>query len=80
MRVIRGINGALVSFIGAVLTVVLESAGYVDIMGKRFYFLSVAITANVTTTTAPIGAVGFTTHATGRTSAFYSDGTKWQTL
>lgn len=46
----------------------------------RFYYLTTAITANSTTTTAPAGSKGFTTNATGRASAFVSDGTKWQFL
>lgn len=40
--------------------------------------LATAITANVTTTTAPAGSIGFTSHATGRGKIFYSDGSKWQ--
>ena len=79
-RVIRGINNALVRFIGAVLTVTLEAAGYIDINGKRIYVLSTAITANVTNTAAPAGSFGVTTHATGQNSIFRSDGSKWQAL
>lgn len=37
-----------------------------------------AITANVTTTTAPAGSIGFTSSATGNTRTFKSDGSKWQ--
>lgn len=43
-----------------------------------YYFLSTAITANSTTTTAPVGSIGVTSHATGNTKIFISDGTKWQ--
>jgi hypothetical protein len=43
-----------------------------------FYLLSTAITADTTTTTAPVGSFGVTAHATGRGKLFYSDGTKWQ--
>jgi hypothetical protein len=46
--------------------------------GVRLYPLSDAVTANVTTTTAPAGSIGFTSHATGRGITFYSDGSKWQ--
>ena len=42
------------------------------------YILSTAITANTTTTTAPVGSLGITTNATGRGKLFYADGTKWQ--
>ena len=40
--------------------------------------LATAISANSTTTSAPAGSLGFTTHATGNTKWFMSDGTKWQ--
>ena len=40
--------------------------------------LATAITANTTATTAPAGSLGFTTHATGNTKWFMSDGSKWQ--
>ena len=42
------------------------------------YFLSTAITANTTTTTAPKGSIGTTSNATGAGKLFISDGTKWQ--
>ena len=42
------------------------------------YFLTSAITANSTTTSAPAGSLGITTNATGRGKLFYADGTKWQ--
>ena len=42
------------------------------------YILSTAITANTTTTSAPVGSLGITANATGRGKLFYSDGTKWQ--
>ena len=43
-----------------------------------FYILSAAITANSTTTSAPVGSLGITVHATGQGKLFYSDATKWQ--
>jgi hypothetical protein len=42
------------------------------------YILSVAITANTTTTSVPVGSLGITTNATGLGKLFYSDGSKWQ--
>lgn len=42
------------------------------------YFLTGAITANSTTTTAPKGSIATTTNATGAGKLFVSDGTKWQ--
>ena len=46
--------------------------------GAGLYFLTTAITANSTTTTAPAGSIGVTTNATGLGKLFISDGTKWQ--
>jgi hypothetical protein len=42
------------------------------------YFLTSAITANVTTTTVPVGSIATTTNATGTGKLFISDGSKWQ--
>lgn len=42
------------------------------------YFLTTAVTANSTTTTAPVGSLATTTNATGLGKLFISDGTKWQ--
>lgn len=42
------------------------------------YFLSTAITANSTLTSAPAGSLGLTSNATGRGKLFVADGTKWQ--
>jgi hypothetical protein len=42
------------------------------------YFLTIAITANSTTTSAPAGSIATTTNATGTGKLFVSDGTKWQ--
>jgi hypothetical protein len=42
------------------------------------YFLTGAITANSTTTTAPKGSIATTTNATGTGKLFVSDGSKWQ--
>ncbi len=76
----RGIGNALLKFVGSVLTLTLASDGYLSINGKRFYFLTTAITANTTVTTAPAGSIAVTTHATGLSSIFRSDGSKWQYL
>lgn len=46
--------------------------------GAGIYFLTTAVTANTTTTTAPAGSIGVTTSATGVGSMFISDGAKWQ--
>jgi hypothetical protein len=42
------------------------------------YFLTTAITANSTTTSAPKGSIATTTNATGTGKLFVSDGSKWQ--
>lgn len=42
------------------------------------YFLTSAITVNVTTTSAPVGSLATTTNATGLGKLFISDGSKWQ--
>lgn len=42
------------------------------------YFLTSAITANSTTTSAPAGSLATTTNATGLGKLFISDGSKWQ--
>jgi hypothetical protein len=42
------------------------------------YFLTSAITANSTTTTAAAGSLATTSNATGLGKLFISDGTKWQ--
>ena len=46
--------------------------------GAGVFVLDTAITANTTTTTAPIGSLGITSNSTGRGKLFYSDGSKWQ--
>lgn len=46
--------------------------------GAGIYFLTTAVTANSTTTTAPAGSIGVTTNATGVGKMFISDGAKWQ--
>jgi acyl-coenzyme A thioesterase PaaI-like protein len=46
--------------------------------GARLVALTTEITANTTTTAAPAGSLGFTTHATGVGKWFVSDGSKWQ--
>tara|TARA_R110000803_G_scaffold80444_3_gene146249 strand:+ start:5949 stop:6203 length:255 start_codon:yes stop_codon:yes gene_type:complete len=46
--------------------------------GAGLYFLTEAVTANTTTTSAPAGSIGVTTNATGNDSMFMSDGSKWQ--
>lgn len=46
--------------------------------GAGLYFLTTAVTADSTTTTAPAGSIGVTTNATGLGEMFISDGTKWQ--
>jgi len=46
--------------------------------GAGLYFLSIAVTAGTTTTTAAAGSIGVTTNATGLGDLFISDGSVWQ--
>lgn len=47
---------------------------------KGLIVLDTAITANSTTTTSAAGTLGMTTHATGKSQIFVSDGAHWQLL
>lgn len=51
------------------------STGLVEILA-----LDIAITDNVTTTTAPANSLAVTSNATGTGKLFMSDGSKWQQL
>lgn len=54
-------------------------SGYLTLRnGVQIHQFTTAITANTTVTTAPAGSFGVTSHATGRGTLFYSDGSKWQ--
>jgi len=46
--------------------------------GQYLVTLATEITANTTTTSAPAGSIGITSHATGVGKLFVSDGSKWQ--
>jgi len=46
--------------------------------GQHLVTLATAITANSTTTSAPAGSIGITSHSTGVGKLFVSDGSKWQ--
>lgn len=48
--------------------------------GIKQYYLTTAITANTTTTTAIAGSLAITSHSSGRGKMFYSDGSKWQLI
>lgn len=80
MKALRGIGSGLLRFVGTVLTLTLDTNGYIDVAGKRLYVLATAVVANTTTTTVPAGSFAVTTHATGQSSIFVSDGSKWQYL
>src|SRR5204863_775655 len=77
---LKGLGSGLVKFAKRVLKFKHDNAGHIELNGdKEVYCLTTAITGNVTTTSAPVGSIGVTSHATGRSSIFVSDGTKWQT-
>jgi hypothetical protein len=69
-----------VTVTGAVSAASLTSSGDAAVSNATagMYFLTTAITANSTTTSAPVGSLGTTTNATGTGKLFISDGTKWQ--
>jgi hypothetical protein len=54
------------------------SGPVVQNINAGLYFLSTAITAGVTTTTAPAGSLATTTNATGAGKLFTSVGGKWE--
>lgn len=58
----------------------IDSTGALVFGAWRFVSLTTAITANVTTTSEAAGTLAKTSHATGISSIFRSDGTKWQFL
>jgi hypothetical protein len=74
----KGIGNTFIKGVGRVIKISHDDAGWIELGGVRLYLLSVAITANVTTTSVPAGSLGLTSNATGRGTPFYSDGTHWQ--
>ena len=66
------------SVTGSTMVSTAADGGVVSNSNAGIYILGSAITANTTTTTAPIGSLGITSNSTGRGKLFYSDGTKWQ--
>ena len=69
-----------VTVTGAVSAASISSTGSAAVSNAvaGLYFLTTAITANSTATTAPVGSLATTTNATGLGKLFISDGTKWQ--
>jgi hypothetical protein len=63
---------------GASLSSTATSGAVASNASGGVYFLTTAITNNVTTTTAPKGSLGLTSNATGTGILFVSDGSKWQ--
>lgn len=82
----KGIGTTWVKIRDRIVELFHDDAGYINIGGKRFFALTGAITAGVTTivnTSTPLavaGSFGWTTNATGKTKWFVSDGTTWQAL
>lgn len=73
------VSGAIVANGGVIASTIQTTGDIVAAnLNARVYILSTAITANTTTTSAPVGSLGITTNATGRGKLFYADGTKWQ--
>ena len=63
---------------GASLSSTATSGAVASNASGGVYFLTTAITNNVTTTSAPKGSLGLTSNATGTGILFVSDGSKWQ--
>ena len=77
---VTGAITAGVSNIAGITTTAITVTGN-QVIGNAnagLYFLSSAITANSTATTAPAGSLATTTNATGLGKLFISDGSKWQ--
>ena len=74
-----GLFGASLKFVGKVLKAKIATNGYLEVNGKRIYFLTSAVTGNTTAAAnVPANSFAFTSHATGGGKIFYADGTKWQ--
>ncbi len=73
------VSGASV-FNGGVIANTVQTTGSAAAsnLTAGLYFLTTAITANSTTTSAPVGSLATTTNATGLGKLFIADGTKWQ--
>lgn len=76
----KGIGSTLLRVVRRVIEANHDDTGWIESNGKRFVILTTAITANSTTTSLPAGTIGFTTHATGKSQIFVSDGAHWQLL
>lgn len=73
------VSGKIVANGGVIASIIQTTGDIVAAnLNARVYILSTAITANTTTTSAPVGSLGITTNATGLGKLFYADGTKWQ--
>jgi hypothetical protein len=61
---------------------IITDGKYYRFNGKRIFIMNTAITANSTNVPAEAvaGSFGVTTHATGLSKIFVSDGTKWQNI
>jgi len=75
---LKGIGGTFIGAVKRILRIGHDDAGWIEVNGKRFVVLDVAITADVTTTTHPDGTEGRTTHATGAGKIFTAESGKWQ--
>jgi hypothetical protein len=75
---LRGIGSTFVQCVERIVQIYHDDTGWIDVNGVRMYVVASAITANVTTTTAPAGSMAATSNATGRGLLFFSDGAHWQ--
>lgn len=76
---IKGLGSGLIKFTQRVLKIRHDDAGYISLNGdKQIHCLETAITAGVTATTVAAGHFAVTSHATGKSKIFVSDGSFWQ--
>lgn len=78
MRFLRGTQSRLLTFVGTILSFVIQSGDYFEIGsgGRRIYFFTTAL-APGDASTVPAGSFGITTNATGQGQIFVADGSNW---
>ena len=78
MKFLRGTQSRLLTFVGTILSLVIQTGDYFEIGsgGRRIYFFTTAL-APGDASTVPAGSFGITTNATGRGQIFVADGSNW---
>lgn len=75
----KGIGNTFIKGVRRIIWISHDDAGWIELgVGqKRLYLTNTAITSAVTATSAPVGSIALTSHATGRNQIFRSDGSYW---